>query len=129
MAKILVVDDSSMSRRTLRKIIETAGHEVLEADEGIAALERFFLDKPDVVFLDLTMTGMYGIDVLNKMREMDPLARVIVASADIQSSTRDLVEAGGASAFINKPFTVDKVLNALNNVLQETINATNRTSE
>jgi two-component system, chemotaxis family, chemotaxis protein CheY len=129
MAKILVVDDSGMSRRTLRKILEPAGHQITEADEGIAALERFFLDKPDVVFLDLTMTGMYGIDVLNKMREMDPSARVIVASADIQSSTRELVEAGGASAFINKPFTVDKVLNALDHVLQETVNAINGTPE
>ena len=129
MAKILVVDDSGMSRRTLRKILEPAGHEVIEADEGIAALESFFLNKPDVVFLDLTMTGMYGVDVLNKIREMDSSARVIVASADIQRSTRDLVEAGGASAFINKPFSVDKVLNALNNVLQETVHATNRTPE
>jgi two-component system chemotaxis response regulator CheY len=129
MAKILVVDDSGMSRRTLRKILETAGHEVIEAEEGIAALERFFLDKPDIVFLDLTMTGMYGVDVLNKMREMDSSARVIVASADIQSSTREMVEAGGAVAFINKPFTVDKVLNALNSVLQETTNAINGTPE
>jgi two-component system chemotaxis response regulator CheY len=118
-----------MSRRTLRKILESAGHEVIEATEGIAALESFFIDKPDVVFLDLTMTGMYGVDVLNKIREMDNSARVIVASADIQSSTRELVEAGGASAFINKPFTVDKVLNALNNVLQEPVHAINRTSE
>src|SRR5215212_8128807 len=107
MAKILVVDDSGMSRRTLRKILESAGHEVIEAEEGIIALERYFLERPDVVFLDLTMTGMYGIEVLTKLREMDPQARVIVASADIQSSTRELVRSGGASAFINKPFTSD----------------------
>jgi two-component system chemotaxis response regulator CheY len=118
MAKILVVDDSGMSRRTLRKILEAAGHEIIEAEEGIIALERYFLDKPDLVFLDLTMTGMYGIDVLNKLREMDPHARVIVASADIQSSTREMVDAGGASAFINKPFTSDKVLDAVSKVFQ-----------
>ena len=124
MAKILVVDDSGMSRRTLRKILEPAGHEVIEAEEGIVALERYFLDKPDLVLLDLTMTGMYGIEVLNKLREMDPRARVIVASADIQSSTRGMVDAGGASAFINKPFTSDKVLMAVSEVLQEGDNAT-----
>jgi two-component system, chemotaxis family, chemotaxis protein CheY len=124
MAKILVVDDSGMSRRTLRKILESNGHEVVEADEGIVALERYFLDKPDLVFLDLTMTGMYGIDVLNRLREMDPGALVIVASADIQSSTREMVAAGGASAFINKPFTSNKVLDAVNSTIQGKTDAT-----
>ncbi|HYP29948.1 MAG TPA: response regulator [Blastocatellia bacterium] len=124
MAKILVVDDSGMSRRTLRKILESDGHEVIEAEEGIVALERYFIDRPDLVFLDLTMTGMYGIDVLNRLREMDPDALVIVASADIQSSTREMVAAGGASAFINKPFTTDKVLNAVNGTIQGKADAT-----
>ena len=124
MAKILVVDDSGMSRRTLRKILEPAGHEVIEAEDGIVALERYFLDKPDLVFLDLTMTGMYGIDVLNKLREMDPQALVIVGSADIQSSSREMAEAGGARGFINKPFTSEKVLSVLNRVLQGGADAT-----
>ena len=118
MAKILVVDDSGMSRRTLRKILEPAGHQVLEAADGIAALEQYFLDRPDLVMLDLTMTGMYGIDVLKKLREMDPQARVIVGSADIQSSTRHLVEEAGATAFINKPFTVEQVLGAVSRALE-----------
>jgi len=118
MATVLVVDDSGMSRRALRKILDSAGHQVIEAEDGISALERYFLEKPDLVLLDLTMTGMYGLDVLSKLREMDVNAKVIVASADIQSSTRGLVDAGGAQAFINKPFAVDQVLNAVNSVLQ-----------
>jgi two-component system chemotaxis response regulator CheY len=123
MAKILVVDDSSMSRRTLRKILEPEGHEIIEAEEGMIGLERYFLERPDLVFLDLTMTGMYGIDVLNKLREMDPQALVIVASADIQSSTQELVRSSGASAFINKPFTTDKVLRVVRQVLSGGANA------
>jgi two-component system chemotaxis response regulator CheY len=118
MAKILIVDDSGMSRRTLRKILEPLGHQVTEAEDGVSALELYFLDKPDLVFLDLTMKGMYGIDVLNKLREMDSDVRVIVASADIQSSTRSMVEEAGARLFINKPFAVAQVLNAVNSVLQ-----------
>lgn len=124
MAKILIVDDSGMSRRTLRKILDPAGYHVIEAEDGVAALERYYLDKPDLVFLDLTMTGMYGLEVLNKLREMNPHARVIIASADIQSSTHDLVEAGGASAFINKPFTADKVLSVVIKVLEGVKDAT-----
>jgi len=118
MAKILVVDDSGMSRRTLRKILESAGHRVTEAEDGISALEQYYIDKPDLVLLDLTMTGMYGIDVLIKLREMDVQARVIVASADIQTSTRALVREAGARAFINKPFTQDTVLDAVSGALE-----------
>ena len=124
MAKILIVDDSGLSRRSLRKILEPAGYEVIEAQDGISALESYFIDKPQLVLLDLTMSGMYGIDVLLKLREMDPNARIIVASADIQSSTREMVEAAGAMAFISKPFTADQVLSAVNPVLKEATNAT-----
>lgn len=118
-AKIMVVDDSAMSRRTMRRILENAGYNVVEADEGMAALELYFLEKPDLVFLDLVMKGMYGLDVLEKLREMDEGARVVVASADIQSSTRTMVESAGALAFINKPFVVEQVLAAVNTVLAE----------
>ena len=108
--KILIVDDSALSRRTLRRILESAGYEVVEADDGMAALELYFLEKPSLVLLDLVMKGMYGLDVLVKLREMDPNALVVVASADIQSSTRQMVDEAGALAFINKPFISEQVL-------------------
>lgn len=117
--KIMIVDDSALSRRTLRRILETAGHGVVEAEEGMAALELYFIEKPDVVFLDLVMKGMYGLDVLTKLRELDARARVVVASADIQSSTRALAEGAGARAFINKPFVTGDVLGALDSALGE----------
>ena len=115
--KILIVDDSAMSRRMMRRIVESAGFEVVEAEEGPEALEKYYLDKPDVVFLDLTMRDMYGLEVLEKLRQMDPDARVIIASADIQDMTRDSVVEAGADGFINKPLTSDKVLGALNKVI------------
>ena len=108
--KILIVDDSALSRRTLRRILEGADYEVAEADDGMAALEVYFLEKPRLVLLDLVMKGMYGLDVLVKLREMDPDARVVVASADIQSSTRKLVDEAGALGFIHKPFVSEPVL-------------------
>src|ERR687890_2210994 len=103
--KIMVVDDSALSRRTLRRILEGAGYNVVEAEEGMAALELYFIEKPALVLLDLVMKGMYGLDVLAKLREMDAGARVVVASADIQSSTRAMAEEAGALTFINKPFS------------------------
>lgn len=117
--KILIVDDSALSRRTLRRILESAGYEVVEADDGMAALEVYFLEKPDLVLLDLVMKGMYGLDVLVKLREMDQEARVVVASADIQSSTRKMVDEEGARGFITKPFTSENVIAAVEAVLEE----------
>lgn len=111
--KILIVDDSALSRRTLRRILESAGYEVVEADDGMTALELYFLEKPSLVLLDLVMKGMYGLDVLVKLREMDPKALVVVASADIQSSTRKMVDEAGALAFINKPFVSEQVIAAV----------------
>lgn len=119
-AKILIVDDSALTRRSLRQILETAGCEVLEAENGLDALERYFLDKPDVVLLDLVMRGMYGLDVLHKIRELDPSARIVVVSADIQTSSQDLAGEAGAAAFINKPFDKSDILSALDTALAGT---------
>ena len=117
--KILIVDDSALSRRTLRRICEAAGYEVVEANDGMTALEVYFLEKPKVVLLDLVMKGMYGLDVLAKLREMDPKALVVVASADIQSSTRQMVDEAGALSFINKPFVSEQVIAAVEAALAE----------
>lgn len=115
--KVLIVDDSALARRTLRQILETAGCVVAEAEDGLTALERYSLDKPDVVLLDLVMRGMYGLDVLHKLRELDPTARVLVVSADVQTSSQQMVEEAGAKGFITKPFERGEILGALDAVL------------
>ena len=116
-AKVLIIDDSGLTRRSLRTILEGAGCEVVEAEDGLTGLERYYLEKPDVVMLDLVMRGMYGLDVLQKIRELDADARVVVVSADIQSSSQELAEQAGAKAFINKPFDKAEILGALEIVL------------
>jgi two-component system chemotaxis response regulator CheY len=114
----LLVDDSGLARRSMRAIFEPAGYNVVEAADGMTALERYYLEKPDVVILDLVMKGMYGLDVLTKLRELDPDARVIVVSADVQRSSQELVEAAGAVGFINKPVDAQRVLNLVRGVLE-----------
>ena len=118
--KVLLVDDSGLARRGTRRVLEDAGYTVVEAEDGLSALERFSVDKPDVVLLDLVMKGMYGLDVLSKLRELDPAALVIVISADIQTSSRDMVQAGGASGFINKPAAPGQVVAMVEQVLKGT---------
>lgn len=117
--KILIVDDSALSRRTLRRILEAAGYEVVEANDGMTGLEVYFLEKPALVLLDLVMKGMYGLDVAVKLRELDPKALIVVASADIQSSTRKLAAEAGALGFITKPFVSEDVIAAVEAALAE----------
>ncbi len=58
----------------------------------------------------------YGLDVLEKMKELDPNVKVIIASADIQKQTKDLAIEKGAFAFINKPFNEEEILNLLSEI-------------
>lgn len=117
MARILIVDDSALSRKISRRILEEAGHVVDEAADGLAALERYALGPPDLVLLDVTMNEMDGLEVLRQLRAMDPAARVVMATADAQTSTRTLSEAGGAVGFVLKPFARETVLRAVDAAL------------
>ena len=102
----------------LPRLRELGASPVVEAADGISAIETYFLEKPEIVLLDVTMHGMSGIEVLTKLRELDPQARVIIATADIQSSTRILTDAGGAVGFITKPLASTAVLAAVESALR-----------
>ena len=116
-AKVLIVDDSGLARRSTRRALEGAGYEVIEADDGLSALERYFVERPTVVLLDLVMKGMYGLEVLTKLREMDPDARVIVVSADVQTSSREMSSARGAAGFLTKPARPEDIVAAVRDLL------------
>ena len=117
MATIMIVDDSSYTRRTHRRIVEAEGHVVHEAATGMAAIESFFVHRPDLVLLDLTMEDMGGLEVLERLRELDAQARVIVVSADVQRSTAKLVAESGALRFLGKPVSAEGLLEAVREAL------------
>ncbi len=116
-AKILVVDDSGLARRVIRKMLEELGHEVEDVSDGTLALERYVLNHHDAVVLDLLMPGMYGMEVLRKLKELNPELPVIVASADIQRTTREQAQEAGAVAMVNKPVTREQLAEVLAVVL------------
>ena len=109
--KVLIVDDSGLARRRARAILESGGFHVIEAEDGMAAIESYFVEKPDIVLLDLVMKGMYGLD---------PNARVIVVSADVQTSSHELVAQGGAAGFLVKPVDANEVLTLVRSTLGDT---------
>lgn len=114
MAKVLVCDDSSYMRSQIIQLLEQIGHKVIgEAYDGVSALEKFILLKPDVVTLDVIMPNKHGIDVLKELIEIDPQAQVIIISA---VTHKPVIMKGlkiGALNFITKPFTPLEFINAL----------------
>src|SRR4051812_16754366 len=113
MSKILVVDDSALSRKISKRILVEAGHEVDVAGDGLAALEHYALQRPDLVLLDVTMTEMNGLEVLRQLRALDAKARVVMATADVQASTRKMAADLGAVGFIAKPFVAGPLLDTV----------------
>ena len=116
MAEILVVDDSRLSRRFLTTPLKQAGHSITEAVNGEEGLRAFEASSPELVVTDLLMPVMDGPTLLAHLRDRSQVP-VIVVSADIQESTRELVMQLGISSFLNKPFQAEQLLEAVNAAL------------
>jgi two-component system, chemotaxis family, chemotaxis protein CheY len=114
--KILLIDDSTLSRNILKRSL-AGNHEFFEAENGMRGIELFYVEKPDLVFLDLTMPDSNGLEILEQLKQMDAQARVIIGTADIQEFTRQQANELGASAYLNKPFTPDVVQEVVNKVM------------
>ncbi len=109
--KILVADDSKLARLSLIKSIKgLEPHcEIIEAENGLIAVEQFKKNLPSIVFLDLTMPVMDGYEALEKIIEMNSKAQVVVVTADIQSQAQAQVIALGAKMVIPKPISSEKM--------------------
>ena len=110
---IVVVDDESRIRKIYKRFLTAEGYEVMEAANGVQALQMYIDYKPDLVLLDITMPEMDGIQTLKKLKEMDSGARVAMVTAMGQQSM--VIEAlkSGASDFVVKPFDAVRVLAAV----------------
>lgn len=121
MAKILITDDAAFMRMQLKDMVTKLGHEVIgEAENGQVAVEQYKQLKPDLVTMDITMPEMDGVTALTEIKKVDPNATVIMCSAmGQQGMVVDAIRAG-AKDFIVKPFTVERIAEALNKHLQTT---------
>lgn len=118
MAKILIVDDSSFVRKSLRMTFENAGHEVVgQAVDGEQGLVLYHRLRPEIIILDYVMTGMSGEDVLEKVIQDDPVAKVIMISASGDHTIMERVLNTGAKAFLEKPFARNDILALVDQVM------------
>ena len=115
--RILVIDDEQGIRAALGQLLEYEGYEVhtlANATDGIAEYQKW---RPHLVFLDVKMAGMDGMEALRKLRELDPAATVVMISG--HATIRTAVEATQAGAYeiLEKPLDTDRILVMLRNAL------------
>jgi CheY-like chemotaxis protein len=129
MARVLLVDDSMYQRIKLRKLLEAAGYEVIEASDGEEGLSLAASSQSDCMVLDLLMPKVGGIEVLRMFHENHLSLPIIIHTSDIQDQTRQECLDLGAVAFLNKPSRTEDLLAAISQALQarggESANAIN----
>lgn len=118
--RFLVVDDSVFARRNIAKVIEMIGGVVVgEATTGREGIEQYFNLKPDLVIMDVSMPEMEGLEAMEKIKERDKDAKVIIVSS---LGYQELVKKAlnlGARHFISKPFEPQKAAEIIQFVLKE----------
>ena len=116
MARILVIDDEPAIRRSVRKILELAGHEVHEAADGFAGLAH--ATRPyDVIITDLRMPEFDGIEVITSLRRVDAEVKILLISGGDHRVTGTKAAELGAVWLLAKPFTVPQLQNMIHSIV------------
>lgn len=120
MAQILIVDDSRTSRKILRGILESAGHEIigeaLNGDEGFLKYKEL---NPDIVTMDITMPVTDGIQALQLIKHLNKDAHVVMITAAGQKEKMIQALKEGADEFITKPYDAEEVVKTVNKIAEE----------
>jgi DNA-binding NarL/FixJ family response regulator len=118
-ARILLVDDHALLRTGVANIINQEGdlHVVAEAGNGVEALDAFDRYHPDVTLLDLRMPVMEGVEVVRRLREKDPRARVIILTTYDTDEEISRALKAGAKAYVLKDISADGLITCIRDVL------------
>ena len=118
MAKIMLVDDAAFMRMMVKDALTKAGYtDLIEAQDGAEAVEKFNAENPDLVFMDITMPNKDGLEALKEIKAAHPNANIVMCSAMGQETM--VIEAikSGAKDFIVKPFKPDRILATAEKIL------------
>lgn len=114
MKTVMIVDDALFMRKTIKKMFERAGYEVVaEAENGKIALEKFKENNPDIITMDIAMPVMDGLLSLKEILKEDENANILMVSAIGQEELVGEALANGAKGFIVKPFTEELLMSAV----------------
>ena len=114
MTRTMIVDDSEELRLAMKDFLLIHNHNVVaEASDGIEAIEKYHSEKPELVFLDLTIPKLDGLSVLKKIRFQDPTSKIIVITGNDDMKIFEECIRLGVLAFLIKPFDLNDVLSAI----------------
>lgn len=116
----MIVDDSNIIRNRIQRAYDS-DHFMLvaTASSGVDAVEKFSINRPDVVTMDITMPHMDGLECIEKLVAIDPEVRILVVSALSDKSTGIEALALGASGFLCKPFSEQELVDALDELTKD----------
>ncbi|MEW6510762.1 MAG: PAS domain S-box protein [Bacteroidota bacterium] len=116
---ILVVEDERALRELVAELLESYGYTVMQAEDGMEGLAMYMERKNsiDIVITDMGLPRMSGKDMFDRVREIDPSARVILASGYLEPGLKSRLFTAGAKAFIQKPYQPNEVLRVVRDVL------------
>lgn len=113
-ATVMIVDDAVFMRTILRGILQDKGYTVVaEAASGIEAMKNLQMHTPDIVTLDIILPDANGLELLESILKTSPATKVVICSSMGQEAIISKAMNHGAAAYIQKPFTPDKVVEAL----------------
>jgi two-component system response regulator MprA len=122
MSCVLVVDDDNDIRGLVRELLERSGYDVLEAPDGNEGLRVFYAEQPDLVILDVSMPGLDGWGVLERIRELSDVPVVMLtARAEELDKVRGL--RAGADDYVTKPFALEELLARVRALLRRAADA------
>ena len=122
MKKVLIVDDASVVRFMIKKILMQGDFEIVgEAVNGIDALTKYKELRPDIVTMDITMPEADGIQATKDIIAFDENAKVVIMSGIEQKEMLWQAIKAGAASYIVKPFENDRVISTLNEVIEKTV--------
>ena len=122
--KILVVDDSRFMRNIVCSTLQSAGFDVVDAEDGEKALAAVAEHQPDSILTDMLMPNMDGLEFLRHLRAGEYAETpVIVLSADIQESTKSECDRMNVFRFLNKPCEESEIISSVNESLQKATTA------
>ncbi len=118
---VLVVDDLKSIRLTLGGILEDEGYNVVLAEDGYQAIEMAKQTPFDLVFMDIKMPGINGVQTFREIKKINPQAVVIMMTAySVEDLVREALEEG-AYAVVYKPFDIEKIVSIIESALQKTL--------
>lgn len=119
MATLVIVDDETGIVEEVKSFFEEEGHRVYTADSGEQGIELIRKRKPDLVFIDVKLPDISGLQVLEETRKISPRSKTIVVTGYVDQKLIDQAEKLGRDAFLQKPFDLETLKREVDRLLSE----------